>query len=129
MKFMSVFESLTHAKLKDCIQQPERLVFVVQQGEMGKALGRNGSNIRRLESLIKKNIKIVEFSEDIKQFITSYIYPIRVQRIDEQDSIITITGSDTRTKGLLIGRDAKNLSALKDAVSRFFSHIQDIKVV
>jgi transcription termination/antitermination protein NusA len=127
MKFMQLFENITHAKLKDCISN-EQLIFIVQDGEIGKAIGKGGSNVRRLEELLKKKIKIVEFNSDIKQFIRNFILPLQVKDINQEENIITIEGPDTKTKGLLIGRERKNLENLKNIVKRYFE-IEDIKVV
>jgi len=78
--------------------------------------------------LLKKKIKIVEFNSDIKQFIRNFILPLQVKDINQEENIITIEGPDTKTKGLLIGRERKNLENLKNIVKRYFE-IEDIKVV
>ena len=127
MKIMQLFESLTHAKLKDCISG-EQLTFIVEENEIGKAIGKGGSNVRRLEELLKRKIKIVEFNPGITQFIRNFIMPLHVQDINEENSLITITGPDTKTKGLLIGRERKNIDNLKAVVKRYFE-VEDIKVI
>ena len=127
MKFMQLFENITHAKIKDCISH-EQLIFIVQENEIGKAIGKGGSNVRRLEDLLKKKIKIVEFNSDIKQFIRNFILPLKVKDINQEENIITIEGPDTKTKGLLIGRERKNLENLKSIVKRYFE-IEDIQVI
>jgi len=127
MKYMQLFENLTRAKLKDCIAD-DKLIFIVEENEIGKAIGKGGSNVRRLEDLLKKKIKIAEFNPDIKQFIRNFIMPLQAKDITEENNIVTITGPDTKTKGLLIGREGKNLENLKDIVKRYFS-VEDIKVV
>jgi len=127
MKYMQLFENLTRAKLKDCIAN-EQLIFIVEENEIGKAIGKGGSNVRRLEGLLNKKIKIAEFNQDVKQFIRNFVMPLQVKDINEEDNIITITGPDTKTKGLLIGRDSKNLNNLKDIVKRYFD-VEDIKVI
>ncbi len=130
MKFMQLFESLTRAKLKDCIasEDNEQLTFIVEENEIGKAIGKKGSNAKRLEGLLKKKIKIVEFNPDIRQFIRNFVMPLQVKDITEENGIITIIGPDTKTKGLLIGRERKNIENLKDIVKRHFQ-IEDIKVM
>ncbi len=129
MKYMQLFESLTRAKLKDCISNEEegQLIFIVEENEIGKAIGKKGSNVRRLEGLLNKKIKVVEFNQDVKQFIINFVMPLRIKDIAEENSVITMTGSDTKTKGLLIGRERKNLDILKSVVRRYFD-IEDIKV-
>lgn len=126
MKYMQLFESLTRAKLKDCISD-EQLIFIVEENEIGKAIGKGGSNVRRLEGLLKKKIKIVEFSADVTQFIRNLAMPLQIKDIIQEENIITITGPDTKTKGLLIGRERKNLDTMKGIVSRYFD-VEDIKV-
>jgi len=124
MKFISLFETLTRAKVKDCISNGN-LIFVVEKGEIAKAIGKNAVNIKRIEGILKKKIKIVEFNEDIVIFISNLIKPIKVENITNDDGIITITDPSNKTKGMLIGRDSVNLQKYKDIISRYFS-IQDI---
>ncbi|HHE36880.1 MAG TPA: NusA-like transcription termination signal-binding factor [Candidatus Woesearchaeota archaeon] len=128
LKFMNLFETLTHAKLKDCFFDREKLVFLVEPGEMGKALGRNKANIMKLEKMLKRKIKIVEFSPNRLQFITNYLAPLRIIDIKEEGDLVIITGPDTKTKGLIIGIKAQNLRNLEKIVSKYFK-IEEIRVV
>ena len=57
MKLITLFESMTGAKVKDCIAN-DKLVFVMEENEMGRAIGKNGINIKRLENKLKKKIKL-----------------------------------------------------------------------
>jgi len=76
---------------------------------------------------LKRKIKIVEFNPDIKQFIRNFVMPLQIKEVNEEDNKITITGFDTKTKGLLIGRERKNLENLKSVVKRYFD-VEDIRV-
>jgi N utilization substance protein A len=125
---MSLFENITHAKLKDCFFDREKLVFLVEQGEMGKALGRNKEHVMRLEKMLNRKIKIVEFNPARLQFITNYLAPLKILDIREDEDIVTVTGADTKTKGLIIGIKAQNLRNLEKIVSKYFQ-IKEIKVV
>lgn len=127
MKFISLFESITAARLKDVIGG-ERLLFVVEEGEIGKAIGKNGMNVRRLENMLNKRIKIVEFNSDLLQFVRNLIYPLKAIDVKEENKLVTITGPDVKTKGLLIGRSSQNLRAYEDVVKRYFD-IEEIKVI
>ncbi|MBN2052638.1 NusA-like transcription termination signal-binding factor [Candidatus Woesearchaeota archaeon] len=128
IKIMALFENLTHSKLKDCFYDREKLVFLVEPGEMGKALGKNKSNIVQLEKLLKRKVKIVEFNTGRVQFITNYLAPLKIVEIKEEGDVVTITGADTKTKGLMIGIKAQNLRNLEKIVSKYFT-IQEIKVI
>ena len=126
MKYISLFESMTGAKVKDCIVN-DTIVFIVHENEMGKAIGKQGSNIKRVENTLKKKIKLAEFDDDVLQFIQNLIYPLRAKEIKEKDGIVTIYGPDTKTRGMLIGRDRHNINSVKDIVKRYFD-IKEIKV-
>ena len=127
MKLMTLFESMTGAKVKDCIAD-ERLMFIIEENEMGKAIGKNGANIKRMENMLKKKIKLVEFSNDVLQFVKNMIYPIEALEIKNEDGIVTIHGKDTGSKAMLIGRERQNLIHLNDIVKRYFD-VKEIKVV
>jgi len=128
LKLMALFENITHSQLKDCFFDREKLVFLVDEGEMGKALGKNKMNIVKLEKMLKRKVKIVEFNPNRLQFITNYLAPLRVTDIREEDGIVTVTGADTKTKGLIIGIKAQNLRNLEKIVGKYFT-VQEIKVV
>jgi len=126
MKIIPIFESITGAKLKDCILN-ERLLFIVEENEMGKAIGKKGSNIKRLENMLKKKVKVIGFSQDVLQFIKNLLYPLQIKSIENKEGTITIQ-ADTKTKALIIGRNKQNLSNSIAIVKRYFD-VNDIKVV
>ena len=126
MKYMSTFESLTGAKLKDCIAD-DNIIFIVQENDMGRAIGKNGSNIKRVESLLKKKIKLIEFSNDVARFVGNLINPLRVKEIREEDGVVNIYAEDTKTKGMLIGREKQRINSINDIVKRYFQ-VKEVKV-
>ncbi len=128
MKFISMFETITRAEVKDCFEAGEKLVFVVKEGNIGKALGKGGSNVKRLERILKRKLRIIEFNPDLLQFIQKVVFPSKVKDIIEEDGIVTITPPDSQTRGYLIGRGAVNLNTTKEIVKRYFE-ITDIKVI
>jgi N utilization substance protein A len=128
IKFISMFESLTKASVKDCFMQGDKLVFIVKENQIGKALGKGGSNIKRLENSFKKKIKIAEFNPDLLQFIKNLVYPLQIKDIKEEEDVVTITPPDSKTRGYLIGRAAVNLRNTEDIVKRYFE-IKEIKVI
>ena len=131
MKFISLFESLTGANLKDCFLKDNIVYFIAQEDQIGLALGRKGSNIRRLEQVLNRKIKILEFNPQLEKFIKNIIFPLKVEEISvsEGDSrIVTLMVGDTKTRGLLIGKSARNLRNYESLAKRYFK-IDEIKVV
>lgn len=128
MKFLSLFQSITHTNVKDCIVESGRMTFVVPQGEIGKAVGKNGVNVKKLEKALNRKIKIVEFNPEIIQFIKNLVYPLNVMDVTEEDGKVIITPSDSKSRGLLIGRNAQNLRGYEGIAKRYFK-INELRVI
>lgn len=129
LKLMSFFETITKAKLKDCfVDQNSMLVFVVEPAQYGLAVGRAGSSVKRLEAVLKRKIKIVEFSGDMVSFITSLIQPSKAKDIKFEDGVVTITPESSESRGYLIGRAGKNLRNYESIIRRYFP-IKELRVV
>ncbi len=128
MQVMRHFEQATRARIKDCVVSESLVVFIVEPGDIGKAIGPRGANIRRLESALKKKVKIAEFSHELVSFIKNLVYPIDVKEVQEQDDgVVIIVPPDLKSRGLLIGRNAQVLRANEAVVQRFFP-IKELKV-
>src|SRR3989338_924463 len=129
MKFISLFDAITGVPAKDVFANPKTdgLIFLVPQGKVGQAVGRNGQNVQKLERIIKKRIRIVEFDEDPIRFISNFVYPLKVDSAQLDGKTITLRCPDTKTKALLIGRESGNLTFLVSIVSRYFD-VESIKI-
>jgi N utilization substance protein A len=128
MKYMSLFEGLTNAKVKDCIAGEGRITFIVSENEIGKAIGKNGSNVKRLNKVLNRKIKIVEFNSDIVQFVKNLVFPLKTKEVLLEDKTIKIIPPDSQTRGLLIGRNAKNLRSFEGIIKRYFD-IMELRVI
>ena len=126
LKYMSLFESISGAKLKDCIAD-DNLMFIVEEGELGKAIGKKAANVRMLENVLKKKIRIIEFNPDVSNFIKNLIYPINARDVNQEGGIVTIAVDGVESKSRLIGRDRRNLNNIKSIVKRYFD-VEEIKV-
>ena len=73
IKIINLFESTTKARVKDAFYMKETLTFIVFEGDIFKALGKNLENLRRVESMLKKKIKIVLIALIIVVFIAAMI--------------------------------------------------------
>jgi transcription termination/antitermination protein NusA len=125
---MKTFENMTRAAIKDCIVEEERIIFVVLEGELKKALGKGAENIKKLGEKFKKKAKVVEFSTNMLTLIKNFIHPLKVENMTEQDNVVVLESTDTKVKGLLIGRAAKNLRALENNIRRYYPDLKEIKV-
>ncbi len=127
IKVISLFEGMTGAAAKDCLISNDMFYFVVEPENMGRAIGKKGVNVKRLESMLKKKVKIIEFNPDLATFINNLIYPLAAKQIAVSNGKVTITGPDQKTRAMLIGRNSSNLNNYKGIIQRYFD-IREIRV-
>ena len=133
MRYIALFENISGASVKDCIIDEEqgRAIFVVNQGQVGVAIGRGGRNIHTLERMTGKKHEIIEYSEDAVQFIKNALKPaaVREVRITERMdgkkmAVVTVNPKD---KGVAIGKNGKNAERLRFLAKRYFD-IQNVSI-
>ena len=124
--FSSVFERMTHALVKDCFKDDEGIVFVVAPGELGKAIGKGGMMIRKVQEKFSKKVRVIEYNPDVCKFVSNVIYPVKVDEVVEDDGVVYIKDDDRAKKGKIIGRSGSGLAFVNKVVSRFFG--KEVKV-
>jgi transcription termination/antitermination protein NusA len=130
LKIMTLFENITRSTVKDCFIDDNKLMtFVVNEAEIGKAIGKGASNVKRLEEMLKRKIKIVAFNPSAVQFVKNLLYPVTEIEVEQQDRLILIKGHDSKTKAFIIGREQSNLKNNLSIIQKYFKDIENIKVI
>jgi N utilization substance protein A len=126
MRLIALFESMTGATVRDCIvdEDFDRLIFIIKEGDVGMAIGKNGKNISMLERMTGKKHEIIEFSEDPSQFIKNALKPAKLKeiRISERPDgkTIAVVSVDPHDKGIAIGKNGKNAERIRFLAKRYF---------
>ncbi|MBI2112577.1 NusA-like transcription termination signal-binding factor, partial [Candidatus Woesearchaeota archaeon] len=110
----------TGVPVKDCFKEEDTIYIVVPPGNLGKAVGKNGIVIKKIQHNLRKNIRVIEYRDNVADFVGNIIYPIQVERIIEEENAVIIKDSNRSVKSQIIGREGKNLNIIKRAVQRFF---------
>ena len=134
MELISLFNNISGAIIKDCLifRSPENnsevVIFLVKKEDVGKAIGKAGEHVKDLKSRLQKNIDVIEFSEDLNQFIQNVLNTtknaIKVQNIEIKESknlkktvIISVRPQD---RGKAIGKEGSMIRKIKELVLRYF---------
>src|SRR5271169_6772356 len=80
--YIRLFEERTGAKVKDCLEAEEKLIFVVQPGEIHKAVGPGGAVVDRLKEMLKKEIMVVEYADDPGSFARNVFFAFSPLKVD-----------------------------------------------
>lgn len=123
MRFISQFESLTGASSRDCVidERNQRIILVVNPGEMGKAIGKKGASIRRASEEMGRKIEVVEYSTNPEQFLRNCFLPAKVTSVEfseENGEKIARVGVSDEDRGLAIGKEGKNIFKAKKLAQR-----------
>jgi N utilization substance protein A len=134
LRLMSLFQSVTSATARDCIvdEKMDRVIFVVNKGQMGLAIGKGGSTIKQLQNVVAKKIELVEYSDDPAEFIRNMlnadmVSDVRISdRMDgSKQAVVTV---DQRKKGAVVGREGRNAEKARLLAKRYFQ-ITNVQIV
>ena len=126
--FITILSRLTSANIKDCFKEDNVFYCIVAQGDIGKAIGKQGSVIKTIKERVGGPVKIIEYNKDVTQFIKNVVFPLKVSAIEQQDDVFVITPLDNKSRSLLIGREGKHIKMTNKIVKRFFP-VGEVKVV
>lgn len=129
MRYIGIFESLTGARVKDCIINGDTILFVVEFGDAAKAIGRKGVNVERASKILKKKIEVVEYAEPLEMFVKSIFIPARIVSVkvyqDNQGRKRVVVHPVPEDQGLAIGKNGRNVEKARLLLKRYY----DVDVV
>ncbi len=126
IKLMSLFQNVTGATARDCIEdeKQDRVIFVVNHGKMGLAIGKGGSTIKNLQNVVKRNVELVEYSEEPAEFLKNMLNPKLVSEVKINKrldgSLQAIILVDAKKKGIVVGREGRNAEKARLLAKRYF---------
>jgi transcription termination/antitermination protein NusA len=134
LRLISLFQSITSATARDCIvdDKMERVIFIVNKGQMGLAIGKGGATIRQLQNVVAKRVELVEYSDDPSEFIRNILNSDMInevkmnERVDGTKQAVVIV--DARKKGVVVGREGRNAEKARLLAKRYFQ-ISNVLIV
>ncbi len=130
IKFITLFESMTGATVVDCLQLENTVGFLIKKGDMGRAIGKKGSNIEKVRKTIGKIIWVIESDENPKEFIKKLFEPVKINKIqfketrEERNVLIEVNKRDRRK---IIGSEGSRIKIARQLALRHHK-IGDITV-
>ncbi len=134
LNLISLFSNVTNASVRDCIvdEKMDRVIFVVNKGQMGLAIGKGGATIKQLQNVVGRKVELVEFSDDAAEFIRNMlnadmINDVRIsERMDgTKQAVVTV---DQKKKGAVVGREGRNAEKARLLAKRYFQ-ISNVLIV
>ena len=127
IRLISLFQNVTKTTARDCLddENQNKIVFVVNEGKMGLAIGKGGSNIKTLQNILKRHVELIEYFDDPTKFLKNILNPKLVNEVKvdtKQDgSLQAIVIVDQGKKGLVVGREGRNAERARLFAKRYFN--------
>ena len=131
LQVMNLLEAQTGARAKDVVVLGEEIVFVVEKGDLGKAIGKNGQNILKLRRSLGHDVTVVESAGDIRSFLSNVFKPAKLVEIRESNAPgrkvanVVVNAED---KGIAIGKGGSRVKVARVLSQRLFG-FDDVKIV
>ena len=123
-RYIEELRILTKSTALDCVidDRFERVIYVIQQGDMGLAIGKKGENIRRLQNVLGKRIEMVEYDEAPDTFIANIFKPAEVTGIERtpENGPVHVLLKRKNDLGIAIGKGGCNIEKARVLCRRFF---------
>ncbi len=126
LSLMSLFQNISGAMARDCVidDSMDRVIFIVNKGEMGLAIGKSGQSIKNVQNAIGKIVELVEYSDDPRQFICNALDPKLVEDVRLSEKVdgtkIATVIVDQKKKGAIVGRNGRNAEKARLLAKRYF---------
>jgi len=103
--YINAFNSITKVTAKGCMESNGSIIFLVNEMDIGKAIGKKAFNIKKIEQKTGKRIEVLPFSLNASDFFTKSLKDIKFDEITEKN--------ENGKKSLNVSLDAENKSKLK----------------
>jgi len=124
---LATFEELTDADARDCVidDERERVVVLVEPGQMGKAIGPRGQSVQKVERKLGSEVKVVEAADDPEAFVANTLSPAVVYNVtisdgSEDEETVAYAEVAEEDTGAAIGKDGRNIQAARMLAKRHF---------
>lgn len=129
---IALAEDIAEVTVRDCLidDERDRLVFIVKAGEIGKAIGKDGETVHRIEERLGRDVTLVEDAATPETFVANVLAPAAVHgvTIDATDEgTVAFVEVDDRDTGVAIGKNGQTIELARQLAARHFD-IEDVRL-
>jgi transcription termination/antitermination protein NusA len=132
-RYIEELRILTKATALDCIidERFERIIYIIQKGDMGLAIGKKGENIRRMQNVLGKRIEMVEYADELHAFIENIFRPVEISTIgiDPLTGTLIVSLQKKSDLGTAIGKKGANIEKARLLMRKFWNaELGDLRI-
>ncbi len=131
MRYINLFSRTTNVPTTKCFVYNNQIVFAVPKAKVSIAIGRGAENVKKLNSILRKKIKVVampalDSREGIGKFVEAVVAPVEFNKVEVKENSVTISAG-RQSKAALIGRGRQREKELGEVLKNFF-HIAKFRI-
>ncbi len=119
---LKLFESVTKISTRYTFMYNNTLFFCVPKNYLSKAIGKDASNVKRINSISKKRVRILPLprdEKDIKKFIEAIVSPVDFSDLEIKSNEVVLTAGN-QSKAALLGREKRRFKEMEKIVRDYF---------
>ena len=131
MRYINLFSKVSKVQTTKCFTYNNQIIFAVPKAKVSQAIGKDAENIKRLNGILRKKIRVVamptmESKEEISKFVGDVVSPVEFNKIEVKEASVVITAG-RQSKAALIGRNRGREKELADILKNHF-HISKLRI-
>ncbi len=79
--YLNALNSVSGANARDCVVQGKVITFLMKGKELGRAIGKNATAVKKLRQLLKLNVELLEYPDNPAEFIKKALYNVKVKEV------------------------------------------------
>ncbi|HTY43817.1 MAG TPA: hypothetical protein VMC80_01090 [Patescibacteria group bacterium] len=123
MRYLNLFEKITKIGTRFYFVYNGTIFFCVPKHLISKAVGEEGRNVRTMNNILRKRIRIIPMPigiQHIRPFIETIVSPVTFKDVEVKDSEVILNAGNTQNKAALMGRNKVRLSEMQKIIHDFF---------
>ena len=123
MRYINLLDRASHVKTSKCFLYNNSIVFAVPKILLGKAIGPDAINVRKIQEELGKRVRVVAEPngiEEIQHFIESIVAPVKFKSLVVENGLVTLNAG-SQSKAALIGRNRRRYDELHRIVKNIFN--------
>ncbi|MFA5484812.1 MAG: hypothetical protein WC260_00980 [Candidatus Pacearchaeota archaeon] len=123
IRYINIFSKITKIEAKHCFKYNNQIIFLVNKSVVSKAIGKDADNVKKMNRIIGRKIKIISLpskeEKEIISFTEKLLSPIELNKIELKKDILFIDASRIN-KATLIGRNRLKEKELSKIIKDIF---------
>ncbi len=131
MRYINMFRKISHVSTTNCFFYNNIIIFAVPKKLLSKAIGKNGTNMKKIAEIFKKRVRVIPMPKDIsgiEEFTKKIVEPILFSKLELKNNTVTITAGNRQNRAALIGRNRVREKELAEILKKAFG-ISKLKIV